>query len=166
MAVANTKSGPITNADATPIVLNNPRIAGAYLREAVGTVEVAAADDNNSVYRFVRVPSNARISTVQIASDAITSGSDFNIGIWQTAQNGGAVLSENLFGDAVDLSSGIAYTDVTLETTATDIANAEKELWQLLGLSTDPHVDYDICAIGIAVGSAAGTISLRVRYTA
>ena len=164
MAVANTKSTLITNADATPPVLTSPRTSGAHLREAVGTVEVAAADDNNSVYRFVRVRSNARISSVEHASDAVTGGTDYNIGVWDTAANGGVVVSENLFSDAIDMSSAHAFTDGTYETTATNIASVEQELWQLLGLSSDPGKDYDIAAIGITVGTGAGTISLRVRY--
>lgn len=166
MAVANTKSTHITNADATPVVLTNPRFAGGLLREAIGTVEVAAADDNDSIYRFVRVPSNARISSVEVACDAITNGTDYNIGVWQTAANGGALVSENLFGDAIDLSSALAFTDVTYETTPTNKSACQQELWQLLGLSADPCRDYDIAAKGVAVGTAAGTISLRVRYVA
>lgn len=164
MAVANTKSTIITNADATPPVLTSSKITGGmYLRETVGTVETAAADDDNSVYRFVRVPSNARISSVEIANDAITAGTDYNIGVHRTAADGGAVVSDNLFGDAIDCSSARAFTDVTYETTAANISKVEQELWQLLGLTTDPRVMYDITATGITVGSAAGTISLRVR---
>ncbi len=164
MAVANTKSTIITNADATPPVLTSSKITGGmYLRETVGTVETAAADDDNSVYRFVRVPSNARISSVEIANDAITAGTDYNIGVHRTAADGGAVVSDNLFGDAIDCSSARAFTNVTYETTAANISKVEQELWQLLGLTTDPGVMYDITATGITVGSAAGTISLRVR---
>ena len=165
MATANTKSTLITNADATPPTLTSPRISGAHLREAVGTVEVAAADDNNSVYRFVRVRSNARISSVEHASDAITAGTDYNIGVWDTAANGGVVVSENLFADAIDMSSAHAFTDGTYETTATNIAVAYQPLWELLGLTADPHRDYDIAAKGVTVGTGAGTIALRVRWT-
>ena len=164
MAVVNTKSTAITNADATPPVLTSSYIAGGILRESVGTVEAAAADDNDSIYRMVRVPSNARITNVLVASDAVTGSSDVNVGVWQTAANGGAVVSENVFGDAVDLSSATAYTDVILETTAADIDKAEKRLWELLGLSADPQRDYDICLKAVAAASAAGTYSMKVRF--
>lgn len=164
MAVVNTKSTVITNADATARTLTSSKITGGmYLREAVGTVEVAAADDNDSVYRFVRVPSNARITSVERANDAITGGTDYNIGVHKTAADGGAVVSDNLFGDAIDMSSASAFQDITYETTAANISKVEQELWQLLGLTTDPGLMYDITATGIAVGSGAGTIALRVR---
>ena len=55
MAVVNTKSTAISNADASPAVLNNPRVVNGFLRESVGTVEVAAGDDNDSVFYSVRV---------------------------------------------------------------------------------------------------------------
>ena len=166
MAVVNTKSTAISNADASPAVLNSPRVVNGFLRESVATLETAAGDDDGSVFRFVRVPSNARISSVEYANDAITSGTDYDIGVYDTAAAGGAVVSVNLFADALDLSSAHAFTDVTYETTATNISKVDQELWQLLGLTSDPAKFYDICATGVTVGSAAGTISLRVRFAA
>ena len=166
MAVANTKSTAISNADATPVVLNSQRVVNGFLRESVASVEVAAADDDNSVYRFVRVPSNARISSVEYANDAITGGTDYNVGVFETAANDGAAVSENLFADALDLSSANAFTACTYETTATNISKVDQELWQLLGLAKDPGKEYDICAKGITVGSGAGTIALRVKFAA
>lgn len=165
MAVVNTKSNAITNGDATPNVLSSSTICQGILRESVGTVEAAAADDNDSIYRMVRVPSSARISSILLASDAVTGSSDVNVGVWQTAANGGAVVNENIFADAVDLStSATAFTEVILETTATDIAKVEYPLWQLLGLSADPNRDYDICLKAVAAASAAGTYAMKVKY--
>lgn len=164
MAVVNTKSTHITNADATPPVLTSDYIAKGALYEAVGTVEAAAADDNDSIYRMVRVPSNARITSILLASDAVTGSSDVNVGVWQTAANGGAVVNENVFADAVDLSSATAFTEVLLETTATDIVKCEKRLWELLGLSADSYRDYDICLKAVAAASAAGTYAMKVKY--
>lgn len=164
MAVVNTKSTAITAGDATPPTLVSSYISGGVLRESVGTVEAAAADDNDSIYRMVRVPSNARISSILLASDAVTGSSDVNVGIWQTAANGGAVVSENIFADAVDLSNATAFTEVLLETTATDIVQVEKRLWELLSLTVDPQRDYDICLKAVAAASAAGTYSMKVKY--
>lgn len=164
MAVANTKSTHITAADATPPTLTNSYLAGGVLRESVGTVETAAADDANSIYRLVRVPSHARISSILLASDAITGCNSAEVGVYQTAANGGAVVSESLFASAVDLSSGIAFTEELLEATATDIDKVEKRLWELLALDADPMRDYDIGVIANDV-TAAGTISMKVKWT-
>ncbi|MDZ4253537.1 MAG: hypothetical protein U1A72_13300 [Sulfuritalea sp.] len=166
MAVANTKSTIVTNADADPKKFNAKLIAGGVLKEAVGTVEVAAADDDDSVYRFCRVHSSWRPSQLQIASDAITGGTDFDIGLHDiAATNSGAVVDADLFASAVDLSSASALTDRLYEATATNISKIEKAIWELLALASDPGKFYDLTATGNTVGTAAGTIAVALRYT-
>jgi hypothetical protein len=163
MAVANTKSNHITNADADPVVLVNSIENGGFVREAAGTVETLAADDALSVYRLCRVPSNARISSILLASDAITGASASDVGVYQTAANGGAAVDDDFFATNVDISSAIAFTEVLLEATATDIAKCDMPLWELLGLSADSKRDYDIC-VTVNDVTAAGTISMKVKY--
>lgn len=161
MAVANTKSTIITNGDATPPVPSLSAINRGRLMEQVGYVEVAAADDDNSVYRFCRIPANARISQVLIKNDAITGGTDYNLGVYATAEDGGAAVDDNALADALDLSSARAvYTDLT----AIAEEDGEKKLYELAGVSADPGTDYDVCLTGITVGTAAGTIAVIVRY--
>ena len=161
MGVVNTKSTIITNGDATPPALTGSFINGGRLQEQAAKVSVESADDNNSVYRMFRVPSNARVSQLLIKNDAITNGTDFNIGIYDTAENGGAVIDDNCFADAVDLSSANnVYTDLS----QIDETNAEKQIWELAGLSSDPRKLVDVCLTGIAVGSAQGDIAGLFRY--
>jgi len=163
MAVANTKSSSITNADASPKVANNSFVEKGIMRSSVATLAVAAADDNDSVYRFVRLPSNARLCHIWLLNDAITSGTDYNFGIYETADNGGAAKDDNVFADAVDLSSArVEPIDILFE--ALDIDEAETRLWQMLALTEDPHKDYDLCAIGVTVGTGAGDITLNVEF--
>ncbi len=163
MAVANSKSTHITNADAAPVVLSNSYVHGGLLREASGTVETAAADDAASVYRLCRVPSNARISSILLASDAITGASTSDVGLYQVAGNGGAVLDADFFATDYDISSATAFTEVMLEATATDIVKCEMPLWQAYGLTSDPSIFYDIC-VTVNDVTAAGTISMKVKY--
>lgn len=165
MAVANTKSTAITNADATqPRVQTQSWIQKAEVFATVATVEVAAADDDASVYRMVRVPSSARIHSIEIVSDAITGGTAYDVGVYKVAGDAaGAVVDADLFADGLDLSAGNTVpVDITFA--ARDIADIEKRLWELLGLSADPHKEYDICLTADTVGTGAGTISLRVEY--
>jgi hypothetical protein len=167
MPVVNTKSTFITNADATPVVLNQDWIARGMLVEAVATVEVAAGDDDGSVFRMVRLPAGARVTSVEVACDAITGGISFDVGIYRTAADGGAVVDADLFASAVDLSSALSYTDVTWEANvANGKANVEKRLWELAPgpLTADPQTMYDIALTGNTVGTAAGTITMRVRW--
>lgn len=164
MATANTKATAVTNADATPPKMNALGIAGGRLRTLVGTVEVAAADDDNSVYRFARVHSSWRISAIELFNDAITAGTAYHVGIHETAENGAAAVDADVFATSVDLSSArVAPLDVTFE--ALDIAKIEKPLWEVLGLTSDPNKYYDLTMTGATVGTAAGTISIRVRYS-
>lgn len=163
MAVANTKSTHITNADATPAVLTSSYLSKGTVYEAVGTVETLAADDASSVYRLCRVPSNARITSILLAADAITGASASDVGVYQTAQNGGAVVDADEFASDVDISSGIAFTEVINEAAATEIADVEKRLWEKIGESADTKRDYDIC-VTVNDVTAAGTISMKVQY--
>lgn len=161
-AVVNTKSTIVTNADAndlTPALINHGR-----LREQVAVVAVAAADDNDSVFRFARVWSGWRISSVEIAADALGTGAVYEIGVHDIAANGGAVVDADEFASGVDLAAAKALTDVTNEAAATDIAKAQMALWERLGLTEDPKKWYDITATATAAGTAAGDIMLRVRY--
>lgn len=165
MATANTKSTHITNADATPLALTNDYIAKGVVYETVGTVETLAADDASSVYRLARVPSNARITSILLASDAITGASASDVGVYQTAANGGAALDDDFFATDVDISSATAFTEVINEATATDKDKVEKRLWELFpGTYTqDPVRDFDIC-VTVNDVTAAGTISMKVKF--
>lgn len=165
MGTANTKSTIVTNADATPRTLTAAYLAHGRLREQVAKAEVAAADDNNSVYRMFRVHSSWRISELALWNDAITCGSDFNLGLYQTAENGGAVVTDNIWADAVSMASARAAAgplDCMFE--QLNIDDIQKRVWELAGLSADPNRWYDIAWIGIAVGTGAGGISMRMRY--
>lgn len=164
MAVVNTKSTAITNRDAIPRVVSPAHLVRAHTFQAVATVEVAAADDDGSVYRMVQVRSSDRISSIMVANDAITGGTDYDIGIYQTTANGGAVVTKDVFADGVTFASALDYRDLTNNDEATDIAEVEFKLWQRLGLTSDPMLDYDICITGNTVGSGAGTLSMKVSF--
>ncbi|MFN0101164.1 MAG: hypothetical protein ACKV2U_03625 [Bryobacteraceae bacterium] len=164
MAVENKKSTQITNADALDGTKTAQYIAGGTLREVVGTVETAAADDALSVYRMVRVPSNARITSILLASDAITGASASDVGVYQTAANGGAVVDADEFANDVDISSATAWTEVINQAVAAEKSDVEKMLWEKIGETTDPKRDYDIC-VTVNDVTAAGTIAMKVRYT-
>lgn len=168
MGTANTKCTSVTNLDATPRVMNPLYLMGGILREQVGTVEIAAADDNGSVYRLGRVHSSWRISEMTLFNDAITSGSVFDVGLYRTAEDGGAVVDANAFADNISLTSAsLTGTQLLNESgSAVGVEDIEQLVWEMAGQSSDPDVWYDICFTGDTVGSGAGTISLRTRYVA
>lgn len=167
MAVVNTKSAGITNADAG--TLSNARVINARIHEAIGTAEAANGDSIGSTYRLCRVPSNARISRILLSCDAITTCAG-DVGVYRTAGDGGAVVDADHFASAQSLAAALVNQDVSHEADAADagagfgLADVEKPLWQTLGLTADPFVLYDIAVTLTAAAGSAGTIGLRVQF--
>lgn len=164
MAVVNILDAILTDLDAVPRVLANTRDYGGRVRRVVGTVEVTDIDDNNSIYRLCRVHSSWSIHSIKTFQDTITAGTDYNLGLYETADNGGAVLSESAYGDAIDLSTAdIVGTERAFNNR--DIANVKQQVFEDGGLAADSDRFYDLGFIAIAVGSATGTITVVVEYT-
>lgn len=163
MAVENLKSTPITNADATPIVFNDACVAGGVERSWVGTKQVSASASIGSTYRLVRIPSNLRVSQVILACDAFDTTGAGDVGLYDT--NGGAVVDAGFFASAVVMTSILTGTDVTHESTVFGVEDAEKPLWEALGLTADPMKEYDVAITLTAANGAGATpdVTLKVR---
>ena len=165
MAVVAVKSTLITNADATPAVLNSPRVDGAFERVKVATVAITSGDNTGSVYRMFRVPSNAVVTDLRIYSPDIGTTTIADIGLY--AADGGAVADADFFASALSLKDGaLNGVDVLHESAVFSIANSGKELWDALGLTSDPSVFYDVALTLTADADATATVKLIGRYTA
>jgi hypothetical protein len=160
MAVVNTKTTQLTNQDAAadPFASN-----GRQEMVQVATIEVAAADDDTSVYRLLRLPSAAVLTSIKVANDALGTNAAYEIGIFQTAANGGAVVDADEFATLAMVSAS-AWREVLDEAAATDCSKIGKPLWERIGLTADSARPYDLVAYGATAGDAAGTISAVVRY--
>jgi len=166
MAVVNTKSTAITNADSTTYTLNKKGLSGGVVKVARGTIETANGDDIASVYRFARLPSSARIVMIQLWSDDIGTTGTADFGLYRTAADGGAVVDADAFASAVVLDSGaIAGTMIHHESALYGVEDIEQQFWLVAGASTDPQVMYDVCATLTEATDAVGTVSLLVFYT-
>lgn len=161
MAVVNTLATPVSNADASPVVPNYPKLVNGDLRCSAGSVTKAGSDSNASTYRLARLPSHARIVGLGIKSAAITGMTDVDIGVYQTAANGGAVVEKDALEDGLDMSSAI---NTIAGPGGVAAADGLKPLWELLGLSEDPGIDYDIVATANAAGAGSGVIGLNVLW--
>ncbi len=165
MAVVAVKSTLITNADATPVVLNSPRVDGGSERVAVATAAITDTDSIGSTYRMFRVPSNAVMTDLRIYSPDIGTTTITDIGLY--AADGGAVADADFFASALSLKDGaLNGTDVLHEAAVFTIANSGKELWDALALTSDPRVFYDVTLTLTAAADATGTVKLIGRYTA
>ncbi|MDH5640521.1 MAG: hypothetical protein OEY28_04445 [Nitrospira sp.] len=165
MAVVAVKSTLITNADATPVVLNSPRVDGAFEHVKVATAAITSGDDIASTYRMFRVPSNAVMTDLRIYSPDIGTTTIADIGLY--AADGGAVADADFFASALSLKDGsLNGVDVLHEAAVFTIANSGKELWDALGLTSDPSVFYDVAFTLTAAADATATVKLIGRYTA
>jgi len=167
MAVVAVKSTLITNADATPAVLNSPRVDGGFERIEVATAAITSGDNTGSTYRMFRVPSNAVMTDLRVYSPDIGTTTISDIGLYRTAKDGGAVVDADFFASALSLKDGaLNGTDVLHESAVFSIANSGKEIWDALGLSSDPSVFYDVAFTLTADADATATVKLIGRYAA
>jgi len=165
MAVVNLKSTLVTNADATPVVFNSPRVDGGFERIEVSTIAITNGDNTASTYRMFRLPSNAVVTDLRIYSPDIGTTTIADIGLY--AADGGAVVDADFFASALSLKDGaLNGTDVLHESAVFSIANSGKELWDALGLTSDPGVFYDVALTLTADADATGTVKLIGRYAA
>lgn len=152
MAVSDLNSTQIGNIiDNTPSVRNNSYEADGIVRSAIGLVTNAADDSATSVHRAVRVPSNARISSIKLTTGDATTAGAINLGIYYSDDNAasatGAVIDADLFASAFDLTGGpFAKTELVAESAEYTLAEQIQQLWEAAGLSSDPGGYFDIAA--------------------
>lgn len=162
MAVELVKSAQITNADAVPSVINPAQVASGRVRFMRGVGALSATASIGSIIRFFCIKSNDLVANLELDCDAITSGAA-DIGLYRTTVDGGAVVDADFFASAQSIATALRATDVTRESGVITVPNMEKPIWQLLGLSADPQIDYCIAATLTAAATAAGSVSLSGR---
>ena len=81
-----------------------PGANGHEVIRMVATVEVAAGDDDGSKYRFFKaVPSSFRPIACTVMCDAITAGTDYDLGLYDV--NLGAVVDKDVLMDGQTLAT-------------------------------------------------------------
>jgi len=171
MGVVNVNSTQMANNLATPPVLNNPYLAGANIKELVDVCTMGASDSNNSTYRFFPIPSNARISDIEVMNDANTSGTSYKCGV--LLQNGGSTVVSS--SDVIFIPSGTTMASArstwtslyfpAITSGSASAANVGKRVWELLGLTSDPNATYDVVVTAVTAGSAGGSLAMKLSYT-
>lgn len=139
-------------------------VSGGKVVVMVATEELAADDDNGSVYRFFKsVPSNLIPVEITIVNDAITNGTDFDLGLYKVGV-GGAEVDKDVLMDGQTLANALTRaTGHQLGLKDVDAANIGKTL-AALSAQIEPDPAYDICLTGNVVGTAAGTVSVIAKF--
>lgn len=170
------KSTILVNRDATPKVLTDAFISGGIMEESQGSVKSGAADAAGTTYRLIQVPSNARVSTLQWQSEALGSGCILDVGVWYpttvpvgganflTSASNGLIISSSIFATGLTAPAANALTEITNQSTNYLIPLQETPLWNVLGLASDPEVDFDIGFVARIATAAAGYVGLKCRY--
>jgi hypothetical protein len=164
MAVDLTLKGTaITNRDATPRVLNNPGLGqGGVMHAARGYLaSVTAALSITSIIRLVQIPSNAIVMDVLFQAGAQGAGK-FDLGVYRTTGDGGAVVDVDLFGSAIDAASAIAMATYMNESTVMTMAKQSQPLWQAAGMSADPKSSLDVALTVVTTDVTTGTTAVAV----
>ncbi len=149
--------------------LGNPAyISGAEAQSLVFTFEVAAADDDGSIYRVGRsLNPNLIPYRFEIFNDAITGGTDYDLGLYEPLVDGvgGNVIAVDVFAATLDMSAAAGLGSPKEGLGNVDIANLQNKLYEHAGHDVntkDPG--YDIALTANTVGTAAGTITGRLDF--
>lgn len=133
----------------------------------IGSFEVAADDDNGSVYRIDRIPSDAIPVSAKVANDAITGGTDYDLGFYEVSSQiaAGAAVDKDVLMDGADLSAGHAVGSELNGLSALAIGDRGRKVYELLGKTlANKKPQYDLTFTANTVGTAVGTIEYIVEY--
>jgi len=173
MAVGTKKSNIVTNLDSVSVDADMYGKQYGSLNVSCDSFEIVAEDiaDVNDVIELTRLSSGARVHSIKIFSDELdTNGSPTlatDCGIYLTD---GTVKDADAFGSAVTTGWGDAAgagVEFITEAGAAAVANIGKRLWEIVGESSDPRVEYDICLrlTAVAATGASGTISFVILHS-
>ncbi len=174
------KSAAITNLDATPVVPNTTgEGAPGRTLQVNGFAIPLAADAAGSTYQLVRVPSNAKIKHLFFESEAQGAGK-FQLGVYYSdstvdgtsAANQGLVVPTtgvDFFASDIDCSSAVNSADYVGgggTTSRYNLSLRNKQLWDALGLTSDPGGFFDIVATchTTAVTTGTGRLGVSALY--
>ena len=153
MATSALKSTSLTNLALTPPTKATVgEGAAGPLRSVNDHVTAVDADAVGSTYKFVRIPSNAKVKHLFFEAGAMTAGK-VNVGLYYSTDNDGTqpslqgtAVDAAFFASDVDLASAVAITDIVNESGSYTADKRNEPIWQAAGLSSDPGGFFDVVA--------------------
>lgn len=128
----------------------------------IGYAAPAAADDDGSTYLIAKsVPSSFRPTSITVMTTAITAGTDYDLGVYNSKT--GAAVTKDLFMDGQTMATASRTLDGLSNVSLANLG-ARKTIAELLSLTpTTAQATYDIVLTANTVGSAAGDIVVRIN---
>jgi len=170
MAVINTADDVLTHPQAAAEVTGVPQYA------VTKVIAIAATDDDTSKFLIAELPAEVVIDEITLESPAITAGTAYDVGIYNTD---GSVVDADVFAANLDMSNvtglptGPTGDPIRQAMTALALTDVNKKLWELAGHVNKPFpatgethkkTKYRIVLTADTIGSAAGTIVARIKY--
>lgn len=162
------KSPSITNREATPMVHNSPGRGGAGRKHTVKDylASVTALLSATSIIRLVEVPAHAMITDLILSSGAQGVGS-FDVGVYRTNRDGGAVVDQDWFASTVACGTSVARLDVLNESGTNTVIKQNLPLWSAVGMTAEPSkgtmLDIALTCV-VDVTSGTQPIGVEVSY--
>ncbi len=140
------------------------RAQGTQIIKMIATFEVAAADDDGSIYRvFPNIPASYVPVSLRLACDALTGSTSWDVGLYKP--NLGDVVADNILGSAIDLAAGYSRILAKDGLVSVDLADCQKSLWELASQTiTTKATVFDIALTADTVGSGAGTVTVTAEF--
>ncbi len=140
------------------------KYAGADILHLVATIPIASGDSIGSIYRAFQVPSAYVPIAGTLNCDAVTSVTDADLGLYLTAEDGGAVKDVDLFLDgqslAVEKETGSGINALT----GLGMSNLGKTNYTLLSDKANEYAMYDVALTLNATATGAGVVYLRMSF--
>ena len=135
------------------------------LKMISATVSVAAADNDGDIYHMIPVRSNWSIKHIWVMNDAITNGTDYDIGLYSTAATPVAYDSD-CYMDGVTMASARTTAPYDAAYATRNITAVNNLVYQDAAspASADPSVWYYLSITANTVGTVQGDITLIVEY--
>jgi hypothetical protein len=166
MAV-QTNSDLLAQTYATSPQQNATYLSNADSHLTIATNATLVADGNGSQYRVCQVNSGDCITALSYINDALSTGASYKLGLYEanstTAANSVSANAALFTATTSMVAATTAFTSVRFAVQAPSTAN--KRVWELLGLASDPKKAYDLCWTVIAVGAAGGNVITKYEYT-
>lgn len=163
-------SAQLANLQQIPIGLNLAYLTGQNPYDAADVCLALAGDASGQQYRYFKIPSNARIIDLDVINDPNPTGSSYSCGIALPDGKPGILpagaASIFLAGASMD-TQRTQWTRLYMPQVVGSVfqtVNLSKRVWELLGLTGDPNLIYDVVLTAINPGQSGGYMALRLIY--
>lgn len=147
------KSTMITELDAGTI--QNTALFGGKMSRVAATHVKGSSASTADVFPLLRAWTGWTLDSFIFATAAWGTSGVVEIGAYDTAENGGAVIDADAFASALDVSAALARIDLVSESLVMDYDEINNTLRDLLGIATTvPHKWVDICLTATNIGAA------------